>query len=91
MPPRKRQKRVRNEIVEIHECENGEEDAIFIPNSNDSGSSDSESDSESDSKSDSDTEAETAKTNNTIPNISYQKILNNYERLRMGCWRKNIP
>ena len=68
----KRQKRVREELIEVEENENGNENAIFIPCSNDSRSSDS--------CSESDTESEDLSSGiKNIPKISYRQVRNNYE------------
>ena len=67
----KRQKRSHNDNVEIEESENGEYNAIYIPDMNDSG--DSSSDSELDTESD--VELPYPNTFEEISKVSYRQIL----------------
>jgi len=70
-PPRtKKQKRVSEDIIEIETCKNGENRAIYIPSSCNSGSSGSESDSESEVCSNNIRET---------PNVTYREVLDSYE------------
>ncbi|XP_058809937.1 piggyBac transposable element-derived protein 3-like [Phymastichus coffea] len=66
---KKRTKRV-TEVLEIDSDEDGGISAVYIPNENDSGSSDSESDSD---------EQDPSNSPNKIPNVSYHKVLHEYE------------
>lgn len=66
----KRQKRVREELIEVEENENGTANAIFIPCSNDSGSSDS---------SESDTESDDFSNGINFPKMSYRQVRDSYE------------
>ena len=70
----KRQKRSYNDNVEIEESENGEYNAIYIPDMNDSG--DSSFDSEFDTESD--VELLYPNTFKEISNVSYRQVLDNY-------------
>ena len=70
----KRQKRSHNDNVEIEESENGEYNAIYIPDMNDSG--DSSSDSELDTESD--VELSYPNTFEEISKVSYRQVLESY-------------
>ena len=72
----KRQKRVREKLIEVEENENSTANAIFIPCSNDSGSSDSGSESgfESDTESD-----DFSRGIINIPKMSYTQVRNSYD------------
>lgn len=78
-PKSKRQRRSHcDDNIEIEECDNGGCNAIFLPNMNDSGNSDSESDVECQSESDIESTSHHSKNTAGIAKVSYYRVLDSY-------------